>query len=743
MWSAVETLQEAIKNPAAQHALIHTFKFVPVLTELLKNCTNDDRRVQVLRLMQDCTFGVKIQWQEAYLRTLISLLVEWITCLGRNNDLVSLSLGVLVNLCCNNPPAIYTLKCSIELKDLVQAVLALPRNNFDIRVQAYRLLSILDKIEGELPDDEILSSIKWTFKRLQETFQSRSSYTMKQIVDYFTDIQSNTNFRKVLQTYQSFKQDIDTLIKLLENNSPGYATECTAVLLEFLQALIELDSPEKELGYDRLLKIALALAGEDCRLSRCTFHLVRAILVNSNLESQVESENYLLGDLEDYLKVVLSLMEERAKSVLDYKSWMVDILTLLLECSSNTPYLQEKISSSLNLSVIKDIFNADFTCSNSENLFDSTLNALYIKSFALVSSLSKTSQAWNSLLNDLKGSKRLQTRLATALYTGDKQIKSLVLLLLQQINDSSTLDEISQSMAELSAFLVPDAALHRNGHFNGSFPPNNCLPNNSRTEITISAPLFTDIQKKQLDNCINNVTNAIANNQMEGIGAETVLEMYQYKMASMAHSEQVLASNLASVDWHCTQLRHRLACLSGESTRLLALLHAKEQAILDSKQLIAKHKHELCDMERGVHAARNRCANIIEELKAKQNMNEELRNKIKFLNEELEEMKTLNSSLVSNNETLVSQIKHHTDKQKGLEERISVLQKDLETARVEANDALKMKDKEISDHKRHISKLEESINSKDKDIAQYRSEINELEEMRDGIMKAFMKKAKK
>ncbi|RZF34536.1 hypothetical protein LSTR_LSTR013250 [Laodelphax striatellus] len=667
MWSAVATLEEAIKVPAAQHALIHTFKFTPIFTELLKNCSNNDRRVQVLRLLQNCTYGIKIQWQESYLNPLISLLIEWTTCTEVNNDLVSLSLGVLVNLCFNNPPAIYTLKGSIEVKNLVQAILALPRNNLDIRVQAYRLLFILREIQGELPDDEILPAIKWTFKRLQESFQARSCYTMKHIVDCFRDIQSSTNFTKVLHTHQSFKQDVDNLIKLLENNTPGYATECTVLMLEFLQALIELDSPEKELGYDRLLKIALTLAEVDTRISRCTFHLVKAILINSNLESQIESENYLLGDLEDYLKVVLSVMEEKTKSVSDDKSWMVDLLTLLLECS-NAPNLQDKISSSLNISAIKNIFKEDSSCLNSESLFDPTLNALYIKSFALVSALSKSSVAWNSLLNDLKGSKKLESRLAAALYTGERDIKLLVLQLLQQINDSSTLDEISQNLVDLSAFLVPHAAQQSNG-----LAPNNCLPV-SRSEIYMNGPLFTDMQKKQLADCINKVTNAIAKNELSEVGMDTVLELYRCRVSSLTHAESVLQGSVQRADRQCSQLQHRLACMSAESARLLNLLHAKQLSVIANSQLIAKHKHELSDMERAVHAARNQCANIIEELKSKQNLNSELTNKIKFLNEELEEVKTLNSSLVSNNETLVSQIKHHTEKQKGLEERILGLQ---------------------------------------------------------------------
>lgn len=36
IWSAVDVLQTACKNSAARHALIHTYKFAPLLTRLLE-----------------------------------------------------------------------------------------------------------------------------------------------------------------------------------------------------------------------------------------------------------------------------------------------------------------------------------------------------------------------------------------------------------------------------------------------------------------------------------------------------------------------------------------------------------------------------------------------------------------------------------------------------------------------------------------------------------------------------------
>jgi hypothetical protein len=52
IWCAIGVLQHACRNPAARHALIHTYKFAPILTRLLGADLIQDKRVRVLQLLQ-------------------------------------------------------------------------------------------------------------------------------------------------------------------------------------------------------------------------------------------------------------------------------------------------------------------------------------------------------------------------------------------------------------------------------------------------------------------------------------------------------------------------------------------------------------------------------------------------------------------------------------------------------------------------------------------------------------------
>ena len=76
---------------------------------------------------------MKISWQEGHLPSLISTLTSWIV--NGEKDVISLSLGVLVNLCYKNLPAMYTLMRSVDSKEFLRTILKLQNDGTDTRVQ--------------------------------------------------------------------------------------------------------------------------------------------------------------------------------------------------------------------------------------------------------------------------------------------------------------------------------------------------------------------------------------------------------------------------------------------------------------------------------------------------------------------------------------------------------------------------------------------------------------------------------
>lgn len=83
-------------------------------------------------IFQELTYGVQITWQEGHLQYLISALINYIS---DDSELTSVALGVLVNLCYKNPPAVYTLMRCVDKRNFLRTILKLQRDKIDTRVQ--------------------------------------------------------------------------------------------------------------------------------------------------------------------------------------------------------------------------------------------------------------------------------------------------------------------------------------------------------------------------------------------------------------------------------------------------------------------------------------------------------------------------------------------------------------------------------------------------------------------------------
>lgn len=76
---------------------------------------------------------MKISWQEAHLPDLFSTLASWI--INDEKDVIDLSLGILVNLCHKNLPAVYTLMRSVDTKQFLRSMLKMKNVDNNIRIQ--------------------------------------------------------------------------------------------------------------------------------------------------------------------------------------------------------------------------------------------------------------------------------------------------------------------------------------------------------------------------------------------------------------------------------------------------------------------------------------------------------------------------------------------------------------------------------------------------------------------------------
>ncbi|KAG6460919.1 hypothetical protein O3G_MSEX012300 [Manduca sexta] len=127
-WAGVAVLARACIEPNARHALTHTYRFMPILARLLSDAVSNDKKIKLLSVMQDISYGIKISWQESYLSGLMKQLTDWITqpmTEPQHRTIGHKSLTVLVNVCYGNLPAIYALMRTVDTKDFVVHLITL------------------------------------------------------------------------------------------------------------------------------------------------------------------------------------------------------------------------------------------------------------------------------------------------------------------------------------------------------------------------------------------------------------------------------------------------------------------------------------------------------------------------------------------------------------------------------------------------------------------------------------------
>lgn len=156
-----------------------------------------EKKIRVLKLLQELTYGIKISWQEAHLPYLISILTQWI--LLKEEEIIALSLGVLVNLCYKNLPAVYTLMRTINTKDFIRKLSKL-QDHVSISMQCCKLLIILEQVNMN-SSMNYQHFVSLTFANLRTAVKQKDILLLRQIIDFFNDVGQNEHMRNVLLAY--------------------------------------------------------------------------------------------------------------------------------------------------------------------------------------------------------------------------------------------------------------------------------------------------------------------------------------------------------------------------------------------------------------------------------------------------------------------------------------------------------------------------------------------------------------
>nr|CAD7201792.1 unnamed protein product [Timema douglasi] len=801
MWSAISTLHHACRNPSARVALIHTYKYTPILTKLLGSHLIQEKRLRVLQLLQvtsvaytrchqgggghflfrnsglakELTYGIRISWQEAHLPQLITTLTQWIE--GNEKDVVGLALGVLVNLCYKNLPAVYTLMRSVDSKQFLRTILKLQGDNINTRVQVCKLLIILEHISGEIPDSEILNFVNMTYSTLGNAFKSLDVYHLKHVVDFFLDVQTNTHSRSVLLKYEKYVGDTSRLLELVNSSSEP---ECVSVLFEFLESLVMLQVPGLSSIYPDIVREAMNWIPTNMACTK-SLQLICTIAMETRKEACGSQEALWLRVLEQLdhgLSRLLLILDtggdENFPVDADTRTRLTSLIQLLQEMSK-TSSLKQKILDAVNSQVLQKVFqlllctevkNCDWlfpqvlqkvfqpllctevkSCDwlfpqvlqkvfqpllctevkSGDNFFQSEVTALYVHSLDLMSDLASHDAQWLNLYSGLLQHKQVQMVLAVALYTGSEIIKKKVLSLTSTVGfPSESINSLAKSLCDLEPLvLIPSSGSSKSTTLFGEY--------NSASAHDMT-PLFSLAQEGCLDQFIARLQEMAENNKISDISTSAVMELYEYKLASMSHSERALQSSLEAANTHSTHLQHRLAQLTAEISRRQQLLFHTQQCLEvktiyfywqedKNKQLV------IGNLTATIESLRKNLDGKKEELMESQQSNDELKRENEEAIKEIQILETNNkesTSKISELNKMLSKMEDRINKR----ERV-IQEKDAEISKLSKN--IEAFTAEVSNLNMFAKSQERRLNEKDAELNSVRVKLNELQRMRDVI----------
>ncbi|XP_068083238.1 protein CIP2A isoform X2 [Anabrus simplex] len=754
-WCAIGTLQHACRNPSARAALIHTYKFTPILTRLLGAQLIHDKKLRVLQLLHELTYGVRISWQEAHLPFLISTLTQWIV--GNEKELVGLSLGILVNLCYKNLPAVYTLMRSVDIKEFLRTVLKLQRDNVNTRVQVCKLLIIFEHISGEVPASDILNLVNVTFSTLGEAFRSNDVFLLRHIVDFFNDARCNPVSCEVLLTYTRYREDTENLLKLLDGTCDA---ECVGMLFEFLHQLINLQVTALTPLFPRLMSLALHWMIHNTMACTQSLSLLRTIVVNMGkgiTESEI-MEN-ILSQLDQGLPVLMVILDNGGEDGFPVNSENRTRLTALIQLLQEMckwPPLRQKVLTSVKFQSIHRLFQQLLSAEpcGASNLFQEEVTKLYVHALDFISDLSSHNAKWMEVYSELLQHKQVQMVLAVALYTGEESIKRQVLTLTGTVGfPAESVSSLAKSLCDLEPLvMLPSAGV-------GKAPlTSNSGMNSTHQDMT---PLFGMAQEGRLDEFIERLKETLERNEVRDVPMSAVMELYEYKLAALGHSERALHASLEAANNHSTHLQHRLAQMSAEASRLHQLLYHTQQC-LEGVQL---EKRELTQhLQASKNSADEAHTKHVLEIKNKQKVINELNSQIEDLkrtiilkNKEAESLQMRLTEVLQKCEVLVKQIADNAAEIRNTEAKLqeqTMRNEELTKVMSKLEDKLSKKERCIEENKSEIQKWtkkydslkqernnlemlcrahENTIDSKDAELNRLQTQLGELQRMREVI----------
>ncbi|XP_018566721.1 uncharacterized protein LOC108907489 [Anoplophora glabripennis] len=715
-WYCVDVLCNACRNTSARQALIDTYNFIPSLSQLLGDQLTDVKKKKLLKLMQDLSCGIKISWQIPHLPHLLKTLTKWVE--SQDQEIVCLSLGVLVNLCYKNLPAVYTLSKTIDIKKFLR--FCLPLKGPITEIYVCKLMVVLDYMHVDIPKNTLVKLVEPTFLSIFESFKSNDAIVLRQIVDFFLDAIRPSKGKLVLRECSQYENHIENLLQLVDNSAgnsskdSGYSVkdsnpECVCVILEFIHSIMCFDAESVTSLNPNIIKLAINWINSEFVSFQALAVLTK--IVEKVLETENDRQNSeIFESLVAALPVFLLILQSNAiPSNMESCRRLGALLQLLrgmVQAASTRPGVLQMLKEELIAKVFVPLHseNLNVEClpilkSNDVGVSSTDAVGTYLYALGLVNDLAQCGTNWLGLQSSLMENRKVHMIIAQALYGGTTEIRSMALEISRHPNFPV------KKVASTLGILRPEFS-----------------ESNGRVQryTEVGFPILSFTQMERLDDALDKLEKLMGDGNTASIVTSQVMELYEYKLATLGYAEKSALASIEAATERCTQLQHRLAQITAEQNKLQQLLF-HEQYCLEQTMKSNKEFRELYTMEQ------NRAQAALGKIKVYE---EEMRNKEK---------------LVKELESLVKKVEHMSDVNSKLTEQLAkkeqVINKLAESGNKseknlqKAEDLLKKANLENKKLNSNITELEEKLDVKEMRLAELTEQYHQMKHIIDTITK--------
>ncbi|CAB3229774.1 unnamed protein product [Arctia plantaginis] len=713
-WAGVAVLSRASIEPSARHALTHTYKFMPILARLLTDSISNDKKIKLLSVMQEISYGIKISWQESYLSGLMKQLTEWITqpmSDPQHRTIGHRSLTVLVNVCYGNLPAIYALMRTVDTKEFVIHLVSLKEGGYG-GVEVCRLLLCLSgatRGAAATRQPDVHSYLCCTMRTFHKAVSEKDATQLLHAYTFINDLCTDSNLRGFVLSYPNFATALNEVLKEIDEvcqctinelGDPDTLPTCLQNILKFLTVLVNLDLYSLRCHHGALVNLCMK-ASRICLPE--SLELFAAIVLQYKDEGVLPKD--LISTLSDGLPGLLvppSL--EPGKAGLQW----LQVVGALCESSET----QERVLQEVTPGAFEDTLYSvlQYTSQNGVVGVESSQQAVVVGCRTALT-LAPLERHWEAALARMLAHHQVRKLLCAGLTSNNGARRRQILQLVKhhyfppdQMNQ--VFGESLQGIAEAEAPQAAGGAGGGGGRCGGACG-----------EGAWGGASAAPHQERAIDALVARLTDALRDGKVSDIATSSVMELYGYKMTCLEQRLHSHSVALQGASEHMASLQHSLAMLQATNSSQQDVLYTTQMQNERHKKTIEDLHKQLEDAETTLRGFRAKlAAEKVDKENQKEILHKEFRaqmasmeNEMKLREKETEErlkaadaeykalQKKLDQQATKNSELACVLIK--------FEERVKQRDKKLEEA-VASDAALK---KEIEHKESTIKQLEKTV----------------------------------